>query len=309
LLEFLFKRSKKSSEASRQKRIDMFQRTLNSSQTVPQEKQVLNRTLSFKEVEDDVNKKIKDFQRYVDSVKEASLKLEELTKMLKSGEITEETYKLLMRELGSQLSVSIEGIFKLREALELDRAKAKLEWAKEKIRMDSLEIPENLNHMYEDDFSRRYSPLYRWEEITSKIDKVLSSLTIAEEVSILEQYLSLIKDSLDGDASSEAGFKEGKELCERRLNLILEKWSSLRRSKMDELINLDLKASEIEERIKEIEVRFAVGEIDRSAYESNISVLQGSLKNLKKEISEIRSLIDSVDMKIFRCQELLREIM
>lgn len=305
MLKFLFKRSKKSSESSSQKRIDLFQRPLNSFQSVSQEKHIPNQTLSFKEVESDVNEKIKVFQRYVDSVKEASLKLEELTKMLKAGEITEETYRQLIGELGSQLSVSIEGIFKLREALELDRAKAKLEWAKEKIQMDSLKIQDN---MYVDEFSGRYSPVYRWEEITSKIDKVLSSLTIMEEVSILEQYLSLIKDSLGG-ISSKAEFKEGKELCKRRLNLILEKWASIRRGKMDELINLDLKASEIEEKINEIDVRFAVGEIDRGTYESKISVLQGSLKNVRKEISEIRSLIDSVDMKIFRCQELLREIL
>jgi len=311
LLRFLFRRSKQSSdEALQKRRIDLFQRQLNTFKTAPQEKRIPNQTLSFKEIEDEVNGKIKDFQHYVEYVKEASLKLEELTKMLKSSEISEETYKLLMGELGDQLSISVKEIYKLRKALELDRAKAKLEWAKEKIGMNSARAnPPEMRIIYEDEYGRRFSPSYKWEEIISKIDKVLSSLTIMEEVSILEQYLSFIKDFVEGGRSSEAKLKEGKELCERRLNLISDEWSSIRRSKMDEMMNLDIKASEIEDKIKEMEVRFAVGEIDQNTYESSMGALQRSLKNVKKEISDIRNTIDNVDMKIFRCQELVRDIL
>jgi chromosome segregation ATPase len=82
----------------------------------------------------------------------------------------------------------------------------------------------------------------------------------------------------------------------------------MRREKIGRIMDLELQASQIRDNIKEVEVRFAVGEMDRNIYESKISALQSSLRKIEREISEIRNYIDEIDLKIFRSSELLREI-
>jgi len=310
LLGFLFRRSRKTPNMLVQKSrvVHPSQRQLDGFQTFSQGKERASLVGSTTQTEDEVNEELKAFQSCVKSIKEISLKLEELAKMLKSGQIPENAHRLIIKELGDQISISVEEIFRLRELLELARVRAKLEWAKEKIEVKEFETPDHKRMLAGDAYLTRelYSPLYKWEEMTSKIDAALSSLTLEEEASIIEQYLSLIKERLSAKTGTE-DIEMGKAACKERLSSISERWTSIRRDKIERAINLELKASQMKDDIKEVEVRFAVTELDQSAYEYKMSTLQGSLKNLEKEISEIRKSIDEMDMKIFRCSDLVRE--
>ncbi|MBS7635013.1 CdvA-like protein, partial [Candidatus Bathyarchaeota archaeon] len=227
---------------------------------------------------------------------------------LKSGEISENIYKLLLDELSGNLSLSVEQIFKARETLEILRAKAKIEWAREKIGIRQIEerIDEISRNIFREDLYYRevYSPIHRWQEIVNRIDEALSSLTFEEELSLIERYLSIVRER----ASPSKEIEEAKMICQQRLSALSDKWASMRRDKIGKIMDLELQASQIRDDIKEVEVRFAVGEIDRNIYESKISVLQSSLRKMEKEISEIRNYIDDIDLKIFRSSELLREI-
>jgi len=310
LLGFLFRRSRKTPNIPVQKSrlVHPTQRQLDGFQTFSQEKERAFPVASATQTEDEVNEELKAFQSCVKSIKETSLKLEELAKMFKSGQIPENAYKLIIKELGDQISISVEEIFKLRELLELARVRAKLEWAKEKIGLKEFETPDHQRMLAGDAYLTRelYSPLNKWEEMTSKIDGALSSLTLEEEASIIEQYLSLIKERLSAKAGIE-DIERGKAACKERLSSISERWTSIRRDKIERVMNLELKASQIKEDMKEVEVRFAVTELGQGAYEYKVSALQGSLKNVEREISDIRKSIDEMDMKIFRCSDLVRE--
>lgn len=288
---------------------DSFQRQLNGFQAPPQEKRRPPiREVSIGQIENEANDELKSFKSHVKQVKNISLKMNELIKMLKSGEISENVYEIIMVELGEHLSLSIEEIFMLREMLEISRGKAKLEWIKEKIRWKELEtLRAQLGEWRPGDGqqSKSSTSLYRVEQIISNIDATSSSLTIEEETSIIEQYLSFIKDFSQKTGSEE--IKKGLMASQQRLNSISERWTPIRRSKIEQIINLELEASKLKEEIKEVEVRFAVGELNQTTYESKVSILQGNLKKVEKETSDIRNFIDDVDMKIFRCAELLRE--
>lgn len=310
MLGFLFRRSKKTPDSfsRRSRAVHQGQRQLDRFQTLSQGKQTVSATTSNTEIEDEVNEGLKAFQSRIKNIKETSLKVEELAKMLKSNEIPENAYRLIAGELAEQISMSVEEIFRLREILELARARAKLEWAKEKESLKAFDTPDQQRMLAGDSYLTRelYSPLYKWKEITSKIDAALSSMTMEEEASIIEQYLSLIREGL----SAKAGMNDverGKTACKERLNIISERWASVRRDKIEHVMNLELKASQIKEDVKEIEIRFAVTELDQSTYEYKMSALQGSLRNVEREISEIRNYIDEIDSKIFRCSELIRE--
>ncbi|MDH5687516.1 MAG: hypothetical protein OEZ48_06620 [Candidatus Bathyarchaeota archaeon] len=321
MVGFLFKRFRKSKTENRV--IDPYQRQLNGFHNLQQDrKATLGPRVSISQIEDEVKENLKAFQSYIEGIKETSLKLEELRKMLRSGEISENVYKLISDKLGEQLSVSLEEIFKLREALELAQAKGKLELAGEKMAAGESERTGSrgarsketyVADLQEQKIARAltrssvyYPSVYRWEEIVSKIDAAISSMTIEEEASIIEQYLSLINERISPESGSEKA-ERGKALCRQRLNSISEKWASIRREKIEKLMNIEIRSSQTKNEIEELELRFAVGELDQRSYEYKMNTLQVRLKEVETEISNIRDTMDEVDMRIFRCSELLRE--
>ena len=261
-------------------------------------------------IESHVEENLRTFKTCVNEVTETSLRLEELAKIFGSGEISESAYNLIMNELGGQLSRSVEEIFRSSGILELARARAKLEWAREKIGVKEFESEDVHSILQYDDYVKGHldliNPVSRWEEIVSRIDEALSSLTIEQEASIIERYLSFAKEKFSAEVGSEET-KRVKAICQNRLGSISEGWASTRRDKIGQAGNLELKASQIRDDIKEVDVRFAVGEVDQRDFEYKMSGLQASLKRVTEEISEIRDYINDMDMKIFRCSELARE--
>ena len=306
---------------------DSFQRQLDRFRppAPPEESRPLSQATTFGEIEDEANGYLGEFQSYVNQIRETSLKLEELAKLLKSGDISESAYGQIMDELGEQLSSSVTKVFELREVLELAKAKAKLEWAKEKVSTPtslmgtlesmSAESVKRYKDVVESDYWREDSTgkrasysinLQKWEDLISKIDSALSSLAIEEETAIIEHYLSFISEKLSLEAGPDI-LKTGLSVCQQRLSSISERWATIRRTRIERIMNLELEASNTKDGIKEAEVRFTVGEMQQEWFERKMSVLQASLKKVEKEISEIRSFIDDMDMKIFRCTELSRE--
>jgi hypothetical protein len=334
LASFLKRVGRKSSAGSAKKqRIPTpVQRRLDEAKSVTQDKDKLVpiSEVSIKDLDNEVDEYLKEFQSYVKRVKEISLSLEELAKLSKTGEIPETAHTLIMDELGNQLSVSVEDIFRLRESLELAKAKAKLEWAKEKVStpaptmpaIESPRTPKNVNLQYvraysdvlQSDFFadensrvKMYSMgLQRWEYLISKIDSALSTLPIEDETGIIEQYLSLIKEKIT-IGSRTAEMDKALSLCRQRLGSISDRWATLRRSKIEKIMNLELETSRVKDEIKELEARYSVGEIFQQLYEVKISSLQTNLKKVEYEVTESRSSMDDMDMKIFRCSELSRE--
>ena len=309
----LFRRSRKPSNDQIQRgwKPDSSQRQLDTFQPRPPEKKpVPTWTQSMSQLETEVSDDLKAFESYVKGIRETSLKLEQLAKMLQSGEIAENVHRLILDELGDHLSKSVEEIFRLREMLELAKAKAKLEWTKEKIGLTDFESEEYHSILQYDGYVKGHmdliAPLSSWEGIISKIDAALSSLTMEQEASIIERYLSFVKEKFSSEVGPEE-VKRVKALCQDRLNSISERWASVRRDKIEQAVNLELKASQTKEDLKEVEVRFAVGELDQKTFEYKVSALQASSKKVAKEISDVQNYIDDMDMKIFRCSELLRE--
>jgi len=289
---------------------DSFQIQLDGFRTQPQKKsQPSPSVTSTGLVEDEIIEFIETFQSHFKNVKETSLKLDEARRMLKSGEIAEDTCRPLMDELGEQLSATVEEIYRLRETLELAKARAKLEWAKEETELKEGLTQERQDMLKRDVYLRRklYAPLHRWEEVISKVDAALASLTIEEEASIIQQCLSLMREKLHSRTPGDERERR-KRLCQQRLEAVSDKWASIRRNKIEQVFNIEQNTSQITQEMKEVETRFAVGELNQDVFEYKIGALRGSLKRLEKEILDTQNYLNEMDNKIFRCSELLREI-
>jgi len=304
--------SKKPSENTLKKETvaDPLQIRLDSFRTPPPRKSQPSPSVNSAEpIEDETIEVIDAFQSHFKNVKETSLKLDEARRMLKSGEVGEDMCRLIVDELGEQLSTTAEEMYKLRESLELARARAKLERAKEETELKWVLTPERQDTLRRDAYLRRklYAPLHRWQEVTSKIDTALASLTIEEEASIIQQCLSLMREKPDPHTLADENERR-KRLCQQRLDAVSDKWASIRRDKIEQIFNIEQNASQITQEMREVETRFAVGELNQDVFEYRIGALRGALKRFEKEILDTQNCLDEMDKKIFRCSELLKEI-
>jgi len=256
-----------------------------------------SREFSLKETESIVKDELDIFKAHMKEIKETSLMLKELERMHRSGEVAENIYNAIKAELTERMTTSFEEFFKLKESLELIKARAKIAYVKEKAKIDEqnlVTVPTEEIYIY--------SAPYGWEKIISNIDQALSSLTIEEEISFLERYLSFTKE---GNPSGET-FRTGRELCRKRLESIQESWNLTRREKIERLIALEREVSQLKEKIKETEVRFAIGYYDEASFETQMSSLKADLQRAEGEISDLRKYIDEMDRRLFRCSELLK---
>jgi len=284
--------------------------------------------VTSKHLEDEINDNINLFQRYTKQIEETSIRLEEVTKLIKNGEIPQSAYDFIAEDLSKQLSTSVEDLFVLRENLELIRAKATIEKSKNKeaINKESKAVKtivapkgEDLRYVrgYSDVIESNYwaetgagqtvySPsLGKWEGLISKIDSALSSLTMDKELSIIEQYLSFFNQNPTLITNHEQAEK-AVSICKQRLTTVSEKWVSTRRSRIERIINLEADVTSLKDQIKELNVRYSIGELTQAVFELENSKLQNKLAKLETELSGIRSHIDGMDRIIFRSTELLR---
>jgi hypothetical protein len=284
--------------------------------------------VTSKHLEDEINDNITLFQRYTKQIEETSIRLEEVTKLIKNGEIPQIAYDFIAEDLSKQLSTSVEDLFVLRENLELIRAKATIEKSKNKeaINKESKAVKtivapkgEDLRYVrgYSDVIESNYwaetgagqtvySPsLGKWEGLISKIDSALSSLTMDKELSIIEQYLSFFNQNPTLITNHEQAEK-AVSICKQRLTTVSEKWVSTRRSRIERIINLEADVTSLKDQIKELDVRYSIGELTQAVFELENSKLQNKLAKLETELLGIRSHIDEMDRIIFRSTELLR---
>lgn len=266
---------------------------------------------SINEIDDIVKPLIEVLQSDVEGIKETTLKMRELSRLSRSGEITRNVFCIIADQLGGKATFLLEEKSNLNERLELVRARAKLEWAMENRELDTyFESVDRSSERFSTNFARdqfkerAYSTVRRWEELVSRIDSALSSLKLEEEISFLEEYLTLTKERNRSDPEEAVG--KVAELLRGRLNSILQKWAKIRRTKIEHLVNLKPEVSRINDQIKETEARFAVGEFNETTFEAKMSKQKVSLKNIQKEMSEIRNYVDEMDRKIFSCSEMLK---
>jgi len=292
------------SKPEREESADAYQMRLDSFQRVTLERfksPLTAQMVPLERLKEETDEKLRMFRSSIEELKELSLKMDELMKLLESKEISRNIYNIIKADMSNRIFNLLERLFNLREFLELAKVRAKLEWVNEKIGLRNLE-----NMFGEGYVSRDFllkSSLSRWEEIINSVDSAFSSLTIDDEITFLSQYLNMVRER---EPSSEE-FKRIIAFCQQRLNELSEMWSTVKRDKIEEIMNMELKISEVKDSIKEVEARYMIGEIDESVYEHRIGVLQGELRKLEEKIEETRQHIDDIDAKIFRCLEILRE--
>ena len=229
---------------------------------------------------DRVSTVLRQFREVSDSLREMRIKLEKLNQLILSGEVSSQTADSLRREYISQLIEQLNRYFELRAALEDLRLRCIVELERAKVEIGGSSGSSGLAS--------------RVEESIFMIDDALESLDMDSRLFIASQYAQYLRNSkADRDV-----LKQRKAMYRRFIDSIIESWLMEKADLESEIAELEKNANSIREKLKELWVRFMVGEYDRSEYDSRRMGLEEELSSLDRRISELRDKMESVDNKI-----------
>lgn len=264
-----------------------------------------------RELLQDVKKRVSELKSCVEQMKQLSAKMEELSRLQRSGEVHQSLYEPIRSEVNSRLMASFKSFLQLRDDLEVDRVKMKLEWAR--LKLGLREVEESMRRLGVEpthySFELRHEghgDIVALESCMKDVEEALGLLSFESELSLYEHLASLFGEGAQLQPSQREELEKIRDGYLRHLDSILRKWAQMRQDKVRELESLQAKASRIDEEAREVEARFMVRELEESEYEGRMSRLRGVLKEVKENIHRLRSYIDDVDVRMFRCMELVR---
>ncbi|MEM2849188.1 MAG: hypothetical protein QXI36_02810 [Candidatus Bathyarchaeia archaeon] len=212
-------------------------------------------------------------------MRDMRIKLEKLNQLISSGEVSSQTAGSIRREYMSQLIGLLDRFFKLRAELEDLRIRCVVEMERARVDAGATGPPDAIS---------------RLEELTIRIDDALEGLDMDSKLFIASQYTQYLKSP---DLNQNA-LKEKKLVYRRFVDSIIESWLVDKADLESELSDLEKEANSLREQLKELWVRFMVGEYDRSEYDVKRSRLEEELSSMDTRITELRSKLDTIDERI-----------
>lgn len=212
-------------------------------------------------------------------LRDMRIKLEKLNQLISSGQVSPQTAESIKRDYTSQLISLLDKFFRLR--LELEDLKVRCIVEMERARVNA-------------SIAGSSEVVSKLEELTIRIDDALESLDMDAKLFIASQYIQYLKSpNIDPNT-----LKEKKLAYRRFVDSIIESWLVDKADLESELSDLEREANSLREQLKELWVRFMVGEYDRGEYDAKRVRLEEELASLNTRITELRSKLDSIDERI-----------
>jgi len=226
-----------------------------------------------------VSTTIREFNETSNMLRDMRIKLEKLNQLISSGQVSSQTAESIRKDYISQLIGLLDKFFKLRSELEDLRVRCIVEMERARVNASATGSSEIVS---------------RLEELTIRIDDALESLDMDARLFIASQYIQHLK-SPDVDQST---LKEKKLAYRRFVDSIIESWLVDKADLESELSDLERDANNLREQLKELWVRFMVGEYDRGEYDAKRVRLEEELSSMNSRITELRSRLDAIDERI-----------
>ena|GEM_PF-2758559 len=220
------------------------------------------------------------FSSYMREIEVALQKLRELDSLSRSGSVEPGAAKRLRDDYTNQMLSATEKFFEVEEALEDLRARLKVEIQQGK---------------------RSGSDTSKLEESVNKIEDAYMSIDPAVWVEIAVSSLAVFSEAAKKGELSDDRFKKMRETYKKFLDSMTEKWEYQKSGLQDAIAKMQAEGSKREGVLKELLVRYKVGEYDEREYEEKVSPIKSEYDALKEKIDKISKYMDAIDSAVFNC--------
>jgi len=242
-------------------------------------------------LEDRVDRISRRLREIIDAMTNTVRAIEKASLMQSTGEIDETTFQSLIEEYDRELTRRFLELLSVRQKAKKVEAELKAVIAKLKLSPSgSRIISPNGRILSGEDEIRLYTSKLR------ELERAMNSGDVADEICAFERALQYV-DLSNAETSAMREYLED----------LSGRWAVTRSEMAERISSLEMRINEVEESIKENDVRFVLGEYDRIEYEERRLKLERELNRLKEEIDRLKTSISMNDTRIIRAAEKLGE--
>lgn len=232
---------------------------------------------------------LNQFRKCVQEIEEMIGRLQDLARLVRSGEIPKEAAEPLKDEYMRGLLSHAERFFTLEDGLEAERARIRLEL--ERNRRDA----ERFGGVASNERIRTL------EARIGQIEDAFKSVNLQVELMTVKYYLMFLSSAMKRGEMTKEEFDKQRDVYRHFLDSVAERWAYQKNELSKGISALEPQVENITADLKELWVRYTVGEIPQSEYNSARTRLEEKLKNIEGSIEKYRRYIDAVDARVFEC--------
>ncbi|MBO3803564.1 MAG: CdvA-like protein [Candidatus Brockarchaeota archaeon] len=219
------------------------------------------------------------FRKCVQEIEEMIGRLQDLARLVRSGEIPKEAAEPLKDEYMRGLLGHAERFFTLEDGLEAERARIRLELERHRS-------------------SKKTRAL---EARIGQIEDAFKSVNLQVELMTVKYYLMFLSSAMKRGEMTKEEFDKQRDVYRHFLDSVAERWAYQKNELNKGISGLEPQLESITSDLKELWVRHTVGEIPQAEYNSARTRLEEKLKSVESSIEKYRRYIDAVDARVFEC--------
>ncbi|MEM0460388.1 MAG: hypothetical protein QXP94_04805 [Thermofilaceae archaeon] len=214
----------------------------------------------------------------------------EVLRMYSTGQVSREVFENLMGELKQKMLPLVKRYFELKWRLRELESQLRLVVTKL-----SVEARASESSPYRASFERDQrlrATLSRVGSTLEDVQQTLRNVDAERELRMLDVLLDVLP-------------REEVEAWRQAISEVLEGWSRTRFSYASRIEELERKLESLRDALRELEIRFAVGEYERGEYELRRSAAEREAGEVQAQLEELQERLEDLDLIAARCREFL----
>lgn len=215
----------------------------------------------------------------------------EILRMYSTGQVSKEVYEGLMNELRQKMLPIVKKYFEAKGGLRELESKLRL-----LVTRLSVEAKASESSPYRASFERDQRIRQVLNRVGGTLEDVQNSLKSVD----VERELRMLDVLLD------ALPKEEVNVWRQAINEVVESWSRIRFSYAGRIEEIERRIETLNDMLRELEIRFAVGEFERADYEARRSSTEKEMSELQSQLEGLQEKLEDLDLIAARCREFLK---
>ena len=213
----------------------------------------------------------------------------EILRMYSTGQVSRDVFDGLMSDLRQKILPMVKKYFELKSRLKELENRLSLVTTKLSVEVKAASEP----------FRASFERDQRMRQLLNRVGGVLENVRSALKSADAERELRLLDVLLDSLPRGEI------ESWKPSISEVLEEWSKIRFSYASRIEEIERRIEQLNDDLKLLEVRFLVGEFDRSEYEARRAAIEREIGELRSQLEALQEKLEDLDLIAARCRELI----
>jgi len=228
----------------------------------------------------DLQYELRDYER----------KRSEILRMYSTGQVSKEVFDNLMGELRQKMYPLVRKYFELKAKLR--ELESQLRLVVTRLSVEARASEGSVYRVSLDREQRVRQALSRVGGALEDVQRELKSADVERELRMLDVLLDALP-------------REEMDLWRQALSEVVEAWSRTRLSYASRAEEIERRLENLNDALRELEIRFAVGEFERGEYEVRRSAIEREIGELQAQLEALQEKLEDLDLIAARCRELL----